>query len=53
VSVPGGFTPAIIVNRSRSFRLIFNVFMLWPELLPQPRLKGDILIEFRQENGFA
>ena len=48
VSVPGGFTPAIIVNRSRSFRLIFNVSMLWPELLPQPRPKGDILIEFRR-----
>jgi len=38
-------TPARIVNRSRSFRLIFNVSMLWPGWLPQPRPKGDISIE--------
>jgi hypothetical protein len=35
----------MIVIRSRSFRLIVNVSMVWPGLLPHPGQKGDILIE--------
>jgi homoserine dehydrogenase len=38
----------MILSRSRSFRLIVNVSIFWPELLPQPHPKGHIFIELQR-----